>query len=103
MASPSPEPTSTNYIDTQRVQATMEAFLQASNCSEYTKNAWLYLKKSLQKLSTTQSNPPSVPPNRKRSISVLSTLLLQASLYADQACKSEPQGAHDKSVPGRAL
>ncbi len=39
MSSPSPEPTSKDPIHTQRVLLTMEAFLQASCCPEYTKNA----------------------------------------------------------------
>ncbi len=55
MTSPSPEPTSTDSIHTQRALATVEAFLHASNCSKHTKIAWLYLKNSLQKLSATKS------------------------------------------------
>ncbi len=31
----------------------MEAIIQASNCPEYIKNAWLYLDKGLLELSTT--------------------------------------------------
>ncbi len=89
----------------------MEAFLQASNCPEYTKNAWLYLKNSLQKLSNTQSTPPTSAPVEiikelsaiRKSISALSGPLLQAPSYADQTRKAVPKGAHEKPVPGRAF
>jgi hypothetical protein len=54
-ASPSPEPASFDPIHTQRALATVEAFLQTSTCIEYTKNAWLYLKKCMQELSISQS------------------------------------------------
>ncbi len=111
MTSPSTESSPTNSIHTQRVLATVEAFIQASNCLEYTKNAWLYLKKSLLKLSTTQSTAPSFAQEGilkelsaiKKSISALHVLLLQAPLYAYQACKAAPKGAHEKPVTGRAL
>jgi 2-oxoglutarate dehydrogenase complex dehydrogenase (E1) component-like enzyme len=89
----------------------MEAFLQASNCPKHTKNAWLYLKNSLQKLSITQSTHPTSAQEEilkelssiKKSISTLSRQLLQAPSYADQARKSAPQAAHEKPVSGRAL
>ncbi len=55
MISPSPEPTTANSTHTQRAMATVEEFLQASNCPEFTKNAWLFLKKNLQELSITQN------------------------------------------------
>jgi hypothetical protein len=55
MTFPSPEPTTADYIDTQRALATVEAFLQASNCPEVTKNAWLLLKKNQLELSITQN------------------------------------------------
>ncbi len=84
MTSPSPEPSSTNSIHTQRALATVEAYLQASNCPEYTKNAWLHLEYSLQKLSTTQLTPPTLAHEEilqrlsaiKKSISALSAPLL---------------------------
>jgi hypothetical protein len=53
MPSPSPEHTSPDPIHTQKALATIKAFLQAGNCPEYTKNAWLYLKKGLLELSNT--------------------------------------------------
>ncbi len=89
----------------------MEASLQASYCPEYTKNAWLYLKNSLQRLSTTQSTPPAsaqedIPKELyaiKKSISARSAPLLQAPSYADQAQKAGPQGTQEKPVPSRAL
>ncbi len=55
MASPSHEPTSTDSIHTQKALATAANSLQTNNCREYAKNAWLYLKKELLVLSTTQS------------------------------------------------
>ncbi len=55
MTSPSPEPTTSDTIHTLRAMATAEAFLQASNCPEFTKNAWLFLKKNLLELSITQN------------------------------------------------
>jgi hypothetical protein len=101
----------TNPVHTQRVLATGEEFLQRSNCSDYTKNAWLYLKNALQKLSTTQSTLHTSAQEEileglsatEKRISALSALLLKAPLYADQACQAAPQGAHKKPVPGRAL
>jgi hypothetical protein len=55
MTSPSPEPTTTDYIQTLRAMATVEAFLKSSNCLEFTKNSWLFLKKNLLELSITQN------------------------------------------------
>ncbi len=57
MPSTSPEPTSLDPIHTEKALATVEAFLQASNCPEYTENAWLYLKKGILELSTTPATP----------------------------------------------
>jgi hypothetical protein len=53
MSSPSPEPTLTNLIHTQRAIITVEGFLKAAGCPVHTRNAWLYLKKALNELSTT--------------------------------------------------
>jgi hypothetical protein len=52
-AFPSTEPTPPDPIQTQRALATVQAILQASNCPQYTRDAWLYLKKRLLELSTT--------------------------------------------------
>jgi hypothetical protein len=57
MSSPSPEPTLNDPIHTKRALLTVEASLQASGCPEYTKNAWLYLKKAINELCTTPSTP----------------------------------------------
>ncbi len=84
MTTPSPKPTSTDSIHTQRALATVEAFLQASNHPKHTKNAWLYLKNLLQKLNITQSTHPTSAQEEilkelssiKKSISTLSRPLL---------------------------
>ncbi len=57
VSSPSPEPTLNDPIYTKRALLTVEAYLQASGCPEYTKNEWLYLKKAINKLSTTPKTP----------------------------------------------
>ncbi len=51
MYSLSPEPTT--HI--QRALTTVVAYLQASNRLEFTKNAWLFLKKSVLEISTAQN------------------------------------------------
>jgi hypothetical protein len=53
------EPIPTNPAYIQKAVVAVEEFLQRSGCSYHTKNAWLYLKNALHKLSTTQSTPPT--------------------------------------------
>jgi hypothetical protein len=111
MTSPSPEPASTDPVYTKRALATVEAFLQASNSPEYTRNVWLYLKKCLQELSRTQSTP--TPPANyeilKRLIAIEKKLSdpqvyqQKPATYVDSTCLAPPQGAHEKQVPSRAL
>jgi hypothetical protein len=111
MATTPTEPTLTDPVHTQRALATVEEFLQRNGCPNHTKNAWLYLKNALQKLSTTQSTSPTSTQEEilkglsaiEKRLSALSAPLLKAPSYADQACKAAPQGAHEKPLPSRAL
>ncbi len=57
ISSPSREPTPNDPTHIHRALSTIEAFLQASSCPEYTKDVWLYLKKTTNELSTTPSTP----------------------------------------------
>ncbi len=57
MLSLSPEPTPNDPTHMHRALSTVEAFLQTSGCPEYTKNKWLYLKKTINELSTTPNTP----------------------------------------------
>ncbi len=59
MSSPPPRPNPTDPIHTQRAILTEEGFLQAADCPVHTKNAWLYLKKALNELSTSPRTPPT--------------------------------------------
>jgi hypothetical protein len=103
------KPTSTNPVYTQGASVTVEEFLQRSGCSDHIKNAWLYLKNALHKLSTTQSTPPTFAQEEilkglsaiEKCIFALSAPLLKAPSYADQARKAAPQGTNDEPVPGR--
>jgi threonine synthase len=105
------EPTSTNPVYTQRALTNVEEFLQRSGCSDHTKNAWLYLKNALHKLSTIQCTPPTSAQVEilkglsaiEKRLSALSAPLLKAPSYANQACKAAPQGAHEKPVLEKAL
>jgi ABC-type anion transport system duplicated permease subunit len=89
----------------------MEAFLQASGCSEYTKNAWLFLKRAINKLSTTFSTSTTSAQDEIRKImsatkmklSVQTALLPKLSTYADHACLARSQSVHEKHLSGRAL
>jgi hypothetical protein len=111
MTSPSPEPTTTNSIHTQRELATVEAFLLASNCLEFTKNAWLFLKKSLVELSitqntrttTTEDKIPKILSNIEKKISAPPALPQMPSTYADSACHALAHSTQEKPVPSRAL
>jgi hypothetical protein len=55
MPSKSPEPPPSDPVHTKRALVTVEAFLQASGCPNYTKNACVYLKNGLEKLGAPQS------------------------------------------------
>ncbi len=111
MPSKSPQPTPTDPIYTQRALATVEAFLQASGCPIDTKNPWLYLKNSLQKLSTPNNTPAT--PNENEILKKLSAIEKQLSApaaalpkplsYADHARLAPLQSVHEKPVPSRAL
>ncbi len=111
MPSPSPEPSSTDSIHTQRALATVEAFLQASNSPEYKKTAWLYLKKCLQELTRTHSTP--TPPAHdkilkrltaiEKKLSAQTAMLPKPPTYADHAHLAPPQNVYEKPVPGRVL
>ncbi len=108
MPSPSPEPTSQDPVLTQRALATVEAFLQASNCPEYTKNTWLYLKKEITELSTTPATPAHDEILKRLSaiekkLSAAATLPLKPSTYADSARLAMPLSTQEKPVSSRAL
>ncbi len=89
----------------------VEAFFQASNCPEYTKNAEQYHKKCLLELSKSQSTPKPSAHNKilKRLAAIEKKLSApQApppapSFYADSACLTMPHGVYEKLVPSRAL
>jgi hypothetical protein len=111
MTSPSPEPITTDSIHTQRALATMEAFLLACNCPEYTKNVWLYLKKGLLELSTTESTPTASVQDKilnklsviKKKISAPPARPAKPSTYADSARLALPHSTKEKLVPSQAL
>jgi hypothetical protein len=110
MATTPTKPTLTDPVQTQRALATVDELLHRNSCPDHTKNAWLYLKNALQKLSTTQSTSPTSAQEEilkgvsaiEKCFSALSAPLLKAPSYADQACKAAPQGAHGKPVSSRA-
>ncbi len=93
MTSPSPEPTTANSIHTQRALATVEAFFQASNCPEFNKNAWLFLKKGLLELSITENSRTTTTEDKilkklsdiEKKISAPPALPQKPSTYADSA------------------
>jgi hypothetical protein len=111
MLSPSLDPISDDLINTQRALLTMEAFFQASGCSELTKNAWLYLKKAIYELSTTLSIPTSSAKHKileklsaiEKKPTAPTALLLKSSTYADSARPALCQIAIEKPVSDRAL
>jgi hypothetical protein len=111
MPSKSPQLTPTDTIITQRALATVEAFLQASGCPIDTKNAWLYLKNSLQKLST-PNNTPATPTEKEilkklsaieKQLSALAAALPKPLSYADHTRLAPLQSIHEKLVLSRAL
>jgi hypothetical protein len=103
MSLSSPEPTPNNPIYTKRALLTMDAFLQASGCPEYTKNAWLYLKKAINELSTTPSTPITSARNEilkrlsaiEKKLSALTAMLPKPSTYADHARLALSQSVHE--------
>jgi hypothetical protein len=108
MPFPSPEPGSTNSIYTQRAFATVEAFLQASNCPEYTITAWLYPKKYLQELIRTHSTPAHNEILKRLSaiekkLSALTANLPKPSTNADHDRLALSLITYEKPVPGQAL
>ncbi len=111
MSYSSSQPTPTNPVLTQRVLATVEAFLQASGCPEHIKNAWLYLKKTIQELSTTQSPSATSAHDEilkrlsaiEKKLSTSPAVLPKPPTYADLACLALPIIAHEKTVPCSAL
>jgi hypothetical protein len=111
MTSSSPEPTTANSIYTQRALATAEAFLQASNCPEFAKNAWLFLKKGLLEQSITQNTRTTTTEdtilkklsNIEKKISAPSALPQKPSTYADSTRLALAHSTREKLVPSRAL
>ncbi len=111
MTSPSPEPTTADSIHTQRAMATVEAFLQASNCLEFTKYAWLFLKKNLLELSITQNTCTTTTEDKilkklsdiEKQISAPPALPQKPSTYADSDCPALAHSTQEKPVPSRAL
>ncbi len=110
MTSPSPKPTSTNSMHTLRALATVEAFLQVSNCPEYTINLWLYLKERLIELSTTQSTLTTSAQDEtlkslsaiKKKLSTHAPLSPKPTTYADSARLAAPLSTQEKPVSSRA-
>jgi hypothetical protein len=91
-------PTPTIPVQTERALATVEAFLQASGCPEHNKNAWLYLKKAIQALSTTQ-NPSATSAHNEilkrlsaieKRLSTSPAMLPKPSTYTDLARLARP-------------
>jgi hypothetical protein len=111
MASPTPERVATDAIHKGRAIATVEAFLQAANCPQHTKNAWLYLKKKLEEEKTTKGMMPNTAQDEilKRLISIEKRLLgspltpQKLPSYADSARHATPATVQEKPAPGRAL
>ncbi len=111
MTSPSPEPTTADSIHTQRAMATVEAFLQASNCPEFTKNAWLFLKKNLLELSITQNTRTATTEDKivkklsdiEKKISAAPAFPQKPSSYADSARLALTHSTYEKPVPSREL
>jgi hypothetical protein len=111
MSSPSPEPNPNEPIHLQRALMTVEAFLQASCCPEYTKNAWLYLKKAINELSTTPRTPTTLAQDKilkrlsaiETKLSAPTAMLSKSPTYADCARLAPSQSILEKPVPGRAL
>jgi hypothetical protein len=91
--------------------ATVEAFLQASNCLEFTKNAWLFLKKNLLELSITQNTRTTTTEDKilkklsdiEKGISAPLALILKPSTYANSACLVLDHSTKEKPVPSRVL
>jgi hypothetical protein len=91
--------------------ATVEAFLQASNCPEFTKNAWLFLKKNLLELSITQNTRTTTTEDKilkklsniEKKISAPPAFPQKPSTYADSARLALTHSTLEKPVPSRAL
>jgi hypothetical protein len=72
---------------------TVESFLQAADCPVHTRNAWLYLKKTLNELSTTPSTPTTSAQDEilkrlsaiEKKLSAPTAMLPRPSKYADHA------------------
>ncbi len=111
MTSPSPEPTTTDSIHTQRAMATVGAFFQASNSPEFTKNAWLFLKKNLLQLSITQNTRTTTTEDKilknlsdiEKKITAPPALLPKPSTYANSARLAQAHSTQEKLVLSRAL
>jgi hypothetical protein len=73
--------------------ATDEVLLQASNCPEFTKNAWLFLKKNLLELSITENTRTTTTEDKilkklsdiEKKISAPPAFPQKPSTYADSA------------------
>jgi hypothetical protein len=93
------------------VLATVEAFLQASNCLEFTKNAWLFLNKSLLELSIAQNTSTTTVQDKilkqlsaiKKKLYVPLAILPKPLTYSDSARLALTHSTHEKLVPSRAL
>jgi hypothetical protein len=91
--------------------ATVEAFLQASNCPEFTKNAWLFLKKNLLELSITQNTRTSTTEDKilkklsdiEKKISAPPAFPQKPSTHANTARLALTHSAQRKPVPSGAL
>jgi hypothetical protein len=111
MSSTSPKPTPTNAIYIQRALLTVDGFLQAARCPGHPRNAWLYLKKAINELSTTSSTSTTFAQDEiqkrlsaiEKKLSASTAMLLKPFTYADHARLALSQVVHKKPVPGKAL
>ncbi len=105
MSSPPPGHTPTDLIHTQRAILTVEGFLQAADCPVHTKNAWLYLKKALNELSTSPSTPTTSAQDEiqkrlsaiEKKLSAPTAMLPKPSTYTDHACLAPLPSVPEKS------
>jgi hypothetical protein len=108
MSSTSLEPTPIDPIHTQRALLTLEGFLQVASCPVHTRNAWLYLKKAINELSTTSSTSTTSAEDEilkrlsaiETKLSAPTATLLKPSTYADHARLAPCQIVNEKPVPG---
>jgi glutathione S-transferase len=111
IAYPTSDGMATDAIYKGRAIVTVEAYLQAANCPQHIRNAWLYLRKGLEEVNTAKGTMPNSALEeiltRLASIEKrlsASPLTSQKQLtYADSARAPAPAPSQERLVPGRAL